>query len=201
MLGFHGCDESVAREAVLLQSALTPSQNKYDWLGTGIYFWENSPERALEFAKLRKVRLEHSIGKRVEKPAVLGAIIDLGYCLNLLDHRYLQMARESHRSLAEAAELAGIALPKNVTPKGSKDLSLRNLDCAVINAIHEERREHNLRPFDSVRAAFMEGAPLYANSGFCERNHIQICVCNIDSIKGYFFPIGHPFAAAASHSL
>ena len=40
-----------------------------------------------------------------------------------------------------------------------------------------------------MRAAFIEGAPLYESSGFSEYNHIQICVRSIRCIKGYFLPL------------
>ena len=37
---------------------------------------------------------------------------------------------------------------------------------------------------------FWEGQELYPNAGFREKNHIQICVCNPNCIKGYFLPSG-----------
>jgi hypothetical protein len=36
----------------------------------------------------------------------------------------------------------------------------------------------------------MEGAPLYDNTSFRERNHIQIAVRNMACVKGYFLPRG-----------
>jgi hypothetical protein len=33
---------------------------------------------------------------------------------------------------------------------------------------------------------FIEGAPIYEGSGFFEKTHIQIAVCNPDCIKGVF---------------
>ena len=48
----------------------------------------------------------------------------------------------------------------------------------------------NKRDYDSVRGVFWEGKPLYPNAGFAEKNHIQICVCNPNCIKGYFLPRG-----------
>ena len=50
ILGFHGCDESIVDNILLGKEDLKQSDNTYDWLGHGIYFWENSPSRALEFA-------------------------------------------------------------------------------------------------------------------------------------------------------
>ncbi len=54
---------------------LKASENSYDWLGHGIYFWEQNLQRASEWAKRR-------YGKDA---AVIGAVIDLGNCLNLTD--------------------------------------------------------------------------------------------------------------------
>ncbi|WP_276752329.1 hypothetical protein [Treponema succinifaciens] len=48
IFGFHGCDETLCDKLVSGQiTALNYSENSYDWLGKGMYFWENDPERAL----------------------------------------------------------------------------------------------------------------------------------------------------------
>ena len=39
---------------------------------------------------------------------------------------------------------------------------------------------------DTVRGVFVEGEPVYEGAGFRAKTHIQICVCNISSIKGVF---------------
>jgi hypothetical protein len=57
---------------------LKVSENDYDWLGTGIYFWEFGPDRAMAWAE----ELHGRYPKRVTKPAVLGAVIQLGTCLD-----------------------------------------------------------------------------------------------------------------------
>jgi hypothetical protein len=50
ILGYHGCDQQVG-EDLLLNKPFEPSQNDYDWLGSGIYFWEANPSRGLAWAK------------------------------------------------------------------------------------------------------------------------------------------------------
>lgn len=40
------------------------------------------------------------------------------------------------------------------------DFKFRELDCAVIRHAHELAKKEG-KPFDSVRAAFLEGDPLY----------------------------------------
>jgi hypothetical protein len=125
---------------------------------------------------------------KIRTPAVIGAIIDLGNCLDLLDSQYFEVVHGAHQVLQQTAELSGLPMPKNQPFGKSPDplLTLRNLDCKVINAIHDQRRVQNLRPFDTVRAGFFEGEPLYDGASFYDRNHIQICVRNTQCIKGYF---------------
>ena len=85
IVGFHGCDESVG-EAILSGQVthLAPSLNDYDWLGSGIYFWEANPERAYRFAHERAQGGRNSRGS-IAKPFVLGATLNLKRCLNLAD--------------------------------------------------------------------------------------------------------------------
>jgi hypothetical protein len=60
---------------------LAPSEEGYDWLGPGTYFWEHGPQRAFDWAKDENTRDPRKIGA----PAVLGAYINLGQCFDLLD--------------------------------------------------------------------------------------------------------------------
>lgn len=52
VFGFHGCDKILAESVFSGKNFLFKSENAYDWLGHGIYFWENNFKRALEYAKL-----------------------------------------------------------------------------------------------------------------------------------------------------
>ena len=51
VLGFHGCNQETYENVIHRHEHLKRSENAYDWLGNGIYFWENSYERAMEWAK------------------------------------------------------------------------------------------------------------------------------------------------------
>lgn len=187
ILGFHGCDQSVVEKVIAGKEDLLPSNNLWDWLGNGIYFWENSPARALEFAvdlSKHPERTKHPI----ERPAVIGAVINLGYCLNLLDYQMVSILKESYDALEALMSSSGVPLPKNHQSGTEQDLLRRNLDCAVIETLHNTRRKNEHQPFDSVKGVFWEGKPLYEGAGFREKDHIQICVRNLNSIKGYFLP-------------
>ena len=189
VLGFHGCDKSVRDNVVYKKGeVLKPSTNNYDWLGNGIYFWENNSARALSFAEFLKDHPSHNSKQQVETPSVVGAIIDLGHCLDLLDSEYLSLLKGSYKLLKEAAIKYGLNIPKNVPLVVDGDLIKRNLDCAVIESIHAFNKEKKMDEFDSVRGVFFEGKELYPNAGFKEKNHIQIAIRNPNCIKGYFIP-------------
>jgi hypothetical protein len=189
VLGFHGCDESVRDNVVFKKGVLLkPSNNEYDWLGSGVYFWENNYIRALEFAKYLKENPPHNKKQKIEKPSVIGAIIDLGFCLDLLDSEYLKVLKEGYHLLKTSKEKFGLEIPQNKPLVENGDLLKRNLDCAVIETIHQFNKETSKPEFDSVRGVFFEGNELYENAGFREKNHIQIAIRNPNCIKGYFIP-------------
>jgi hypothetical protein len=181
VLGYHGCDRSVA-EILLKNQSFRPSTNPYDCLGAGVYFWETNPARALHWAKvLRELQGNH--GERILRPYVVGAVISLGYCLDLTSATGIEFVRTSYDEFRLFVQKSGGKMPRNV---GGKDLLRRYLDCAVINHIHEINKLRGLRPFDTVRAVFVEGQPVYPGSGFREHTHVQVCVRNFDNIKGVF---------------
>lgn len=194
VLGFHGCDKSVG-EAVLKGKVphLETSANEYDWLGGGIYFWENDPLRAMEWAIAGMSKPNITKGK-ITKPFVIGAVIELGHCLNLLSRNSIEEVKVSHRVMLKAMETAQIEVPKNTGYGGFR----RSLDRAVIEFLHVSRGREvpPLQPYDTVRAAFREGGPAYGENGplesmagFDNRSHIQLAVRDKTKIKGYIRPI------------
>ena len=189
VLGFHGCDESVGEKILAGEEQLKVSDNKYDWLGEGIYFWENSPSRALHWANFIKDNPK-KFKSRIEKPFVIGAIIDLGICLDLTEAGSLDYVKSGYVSLKALFDAVELPLPINKQgDTHDEDLVLRHLDCAVINHVHDLREETNLAAYDSVRGVFLEGAPLYDGARIMAKTHIQICVRYNRSIRGYFRPI------------
>jgi len=186
ILGFHGCDESVAHAVLNGRSFLTTSTNSYDWLGHGVYFWENSPSRAYEYADYLRKYPQRTRGK-VTKPAVIGAVIDLGVCLDLLDFQNLQLLKSAYQFVA--ATKHKFSMPKNKAIDNSGDILLKELDCNVIETVHAFKEEETGQSFfDSVRGVFFEGEEVYPNASFRVKDHIQICVRNPNCIKGFFLP-------------
>ena len=108
----------------------------------------------------------------------------------MTDTSYLQELKTAYNTLVKANEESGLELPKNSKTGKSEDLLIRKLDCAVVQTALVLNQDANAHPYDSVKGVFWEGQELYPNAGFREKNHIQICVCNPNCIKGYFLPRG-----------
>lgn len=100
----------------------------------------------------------------------------------------IRTVERSYRKFKESCEALEIPLPRN--KKIGNEAPIRALDCAVINYVHLVREAEGETAFDTVRAAFIEGSPLYEKAGFHKQTHIQICVRRPEQIIGYFRPIG-----------
>ncbi len=196
VIGYHGCDRSVAERIFAGESELLGSSNDYDWLGNGIYFWEGSHDKALKWA---------TESRNVVEPAVVGAFIRLGNCLDLLDIEHIRELEEVYGLVKEEYETLGKELPKNTAEKSDGIRYNRKLDCLIIERLHrlnnlelQQKLELNYLDLpniqndpdfiDSVRGLFQEGDEIYENAGFRRENHIQLCIKNPNCIIGYFRP-------------
>jgi hypothetical protein len=180
VIGFHSCDREVGLRMVSGKDHLRPSDNPWDWLGPGIYFWEDNPYRALSYAEDCALYKQKFNGN-IKDPLVIGAIIELGNCLNLIEPNSINIIKEAYSILKSKAELAGSPLPVNKGPN-------RSLDCAVIKYLHDYNKQDNLRPYDTIRSPFHEGEAIYDQANFTAGLHIEICVINPSKITGYFLP-------------
>ncbi len=183
VLGYHGCSKKTGEAILAGLSDLTRSENQYDWLGPGVYFWEADPVRAWEWARWKTAR------DRAGEPFVLGAVLDLGNCLDLMAREDLELVRWAYKGLKEAHDKdPGLGpLPVNApAERADGDNLLRHLDCATIRHLHAALKDQHLPPFDTVRGLFTEGGPLYPGSGFSAKTHVQIAVRSPNNIKGFF---------------
>lgn len=193
VLGYHGCDEAVAEQVLAGKSDIIFSDRDYDWLGPGAYFWESDPLRALEWAHAKAQRGAYRV------PAVIGAVIDLRNCLDLMTRQDLELVRSAYHAFVQAQQRAGLEIPKNKSARGKpeEDLGLRYLDCAVIRHLHtvlDQQMPGNtpIAPYDTVRGMFTEGGTLYPGGGFHAQTHVQIAVRKPDCIHGFFRPRPYP---------
>jgi hypothetical protein len=176
IVGYHGCQQEFANSILLGTTSVNEwqkSQNAYDWLGEGIYFWEHSPTRALRWAT----------EKFQEQAGVIGALIQLGSCFDLLDEATTGLLAKAYPRFKASFDSTGESLPVN---KG-KAKKLRHLDCAIIN-YYLDRLSLQDVPVDTVRGAFLEGEPIFPGTTISAETHIQIAVRNVDCIIGVFRP-------------
>ncbi|MFD2918375.1 hypothetical protein ACFS6H_01560 [Terrimonas rubra] len=195
IIGFHGCDESIRNHLVQNPNSVKKSQETFDWLGHGFYVWENNYERALKWAKDKKKR------GGLTKPAVLGVVLQLNHCLDFTDSAFIDIISAYYALMKDDFAFLQKELPQNKNLANDKhhDLILRELDCAVIEYMHQKMAEkiqndidaHGnsaLQYFDTTRGIFTEGGPAFEGAGIQSKNHIQICIRNLNCIKGFFIP-------------
>jgi len=179
-----------ARRAIAGDIDILQSKHDFDWLGPGAYFWESDPQRALEWAQWKADTGSY------KNPYVVGAVIDLRNCLDLVARENFEVVQRAYESFVEVQKTAKLELPKNKRPKGStpnETRRLRYLDCAVLRHLHKMiESEEDIEPYDTVRGMFVEGEPVYPGAGFNEQSHVQIAVRNNDCILGIFHPRPYP---------
>jgi hypothetical protein len=148
------------------------SENVYDWIGKGVYFWEDAPGRGWQWARQR----------HKNNPAVVAAEITLGQCVDLGDTGFVGLLALSYQDIKQTygARIPPETLPKN-EPLGGKmgkpddDLKLRKLDRLVIDNL-VDMLELNGTPVQTVRAPFEEGTTVYEGAKIRSQSHVQIAV-------------------------
>lgn len=168
VLGYHGCDPAFADALITGAVSIAgwkPSENPYDWLGRGVYFWEYAPERAREWSR---------------KGGVVGAVIQLGTCLDLANVGYTRMLGRTYDSLAETYLARGEPLPENREKRRERDRLV--VDEAVLSAAEVGVI------YQTVRCPFLEGDPAFPDSGILAESHIQLAVRDLSCILGVFRP-------------
>ena len=156
--GYHGTSSELAD--VIERDGFRPSMNPYDWLGDGVYFFQEAPGQAWEWARNRYGN----------KAAVIGAEIQLTHCMDLLDVGWEAILSETYDSYLNLLRQTG--RPRPIQAGGA-----HSLDRAVINYTVRVLGDSGIL-IDCVRSAFREGRPVYPDSALYSRSHIQIAVRN-----------------------
>ncbi|MEJ0097990.1 MAG: hypothetical protein WDM84_08825 [Bauldia sp.] len=163
------------------RAAIKAEDRRYHWLGSGVYFWENDPDRALEWAQEKASRRE------LRNPAVIGAVIELGQCLDLSVRENVPLVKAAHDSLEALYAKSGDKMPENKkAPKDDRDDKvMRYLDCAVLNHLIE----NSPIAFDTVRGLFVEGGRVYEGAEIFNKTHVELAVRSLSCIRGLFLPL------------
>lgn len=199
--GYHGTSEKRAAHILTPSSQnlfnFNPSANDYDWLGHGIYFFQDYSIHVVEHA-------EAAARQDACAPAVLQFEIDLTDCLDLGDYRKQNLVLNAFKLCDDMARASGVPLPRQQSlvrelaegiPGRKQDLpgqgGPHRLDCYILNharLIAQKKDKH----IKSARGIFVEGKPIYENSHFHSRAHVQIAVFDQSVIRRFVrrIPIG-----------
>lgn len=170
--GYHGCDERTWENIKNNIQNFKPSKNDYDWLGEGIYFWENDPLRAKKWGK-----------KDSPNPIILEAAIFLGNCLDFSRSDHIELLATVYKLYETVKKKANQIVPENMPGfKDDLDNIKRYKDCDVINFAYKFYSK-NYNKIDVIRSPFMEGKGIYSGTCFTEKQHIQLCVKDVSCIK------------------
>lgn len=161
--GYHGTTLESANQ--ILAQGFEQSESPWDWLGRGIYFWQDAPWRAyrwgLEWSRRRG---------RQGQIVVVQANIEMVNCLDLLDIFWDEPVKEASRQFLERLQSSGADEQLHNKPGG------RNfLDCAFFNSLADKLGDDGFN-VKSIRAAVTEGTPLFQGSPIHDRSHVQVAV-------------------------
>lgn len=176
LYGFHGTTRAAADE-IVRSGLFRKSAAQSEWLGHGVYFWEDDPLRALEWAKRKNPK------KSGQDLCVVGALIDSARCIDLSTRYGVEQLKLAYAILAEKYAAAGLTLPKN---SGGAVEENRKLDCLVLNTFFDAVRK-SPGAAAAVKSPFFEGRPAYEGGFFFEQTHTQICVNDQSCIIATFF--------------
>jgi hypothetical protein len=115
------------------------------------------------------------------KPFVIGAVIELGLCLDLTTSSGLEWVKIAYESLRQVTQAASLTLPTN-----SKDQLRRNLDCAVIRRLHTILEAQRQPAIETLKGVFTEGQPVYPGAGFREKLTSRSPSAVLDASRAYF---------------
>jgi hypothetical protein len=166
VFGYHGTSREKAN--TILSEGFRISDNDNDWLGEGVYFFQDAPYRAMQWASQQ----------HPQDPAVIRAVIQLDNCIDLLDIKWIPPLKIVYNSFREGYQRFDLPLPQQ-NPTLSK---AHRLDCAFFNYTTELLRRQG-QDMETIRAVFVEGESIFPSSAIFDLAHIQITVKNTALIQ------------------
>lgn len=135
------------------------SYNDNNWLGNGLYFWENDSRRA-ENWQIQK-----------GKGSILECEIDTGDLLNLLE--------DNDEAAGFFANARSLSDRHRATHSNNKATQRFALDCKIFNVLKADFQTR----FAGVRMAFYLGESASENGNLYTDQHIQVCLWDLSVIQ------------------
>jgi hypothetical protein len=147
--GFHGT--TGAKAETIVREGFDQSENDFDWLGSGVYFYQDGPYRAEKWA------LEWAVKRYGGEAAVVGATIMLerSTLMDLIDMLWSERLRTFYKEYRDYCVRFGKPIPEQQAhPEVPR---AHRLDCDVVNKFVHYYSTKKATPISAVRAAFEEG--------------------------------------------
>ena len=157
-IGYHGTTKNAAKQ-IVNQSNFKVSAKIDDWLGTGVYFFENDCKQAYNFVKK---------GRRVADASIIKATLEPEFVFDLLLTEAVSVFTDVHNKI----------LPRLIRMYG-EDSNIDNYNGLIINYICANSNIH----FDMVRGVFPTPKKETIEGTTITPSQIQLCVRKLDCIK------------------
>lgn len=154
-IGYHGTSKEAAT-SILNSKCFKISNDDEEWLGEGVYFFEDDPIQAVDWCT--KVN-------RFSEWSVLKSDLEAEKVINMLDRK----------TYTQFKELSKLVKGKYNTRKDRKPRKLIN--SVIFNMMY------NIEKYDMVRAAFQIPSAECADRSNILPMQIQLCVRNRECIK------------------
>lgn len=156
---YHAGDVEKIEHFLACRQYMASSYSTNNWLGEGLYFWENNPIKAEKWLIQKN------------KGAIMECDIDTENLLNLLeDNDDSESFFEQAKALSQKH---GTILLNN---RSSQNFQL---DCKIFN----EYKKGCLNQFSGIRMAFYLGESITKDGNIYTGQHIQICLWDVSAIK------------------
>jgi hypothetical protein len=176
VLGHHGT--TVERADAIKETGFEITENEYDWLGSGVYFFERSPLRAIEWARDKYPHCQ---------PCVMAAEIAFGRdgqnCLDLASREGLTALEKFFREFVFHFPREYVAGLKE-TPSGYRQFSYHVINRFCIRMAEVGWDIHAIRsPFDEGDYIFSDPDGIFPTARLRKLTHIQIAVRDCGAIR------------------
>ena len=183
--GFHATSRESAKG--IFSEGFKPSNNDHDWLGPGIYFFQDTIEGTRNWAKNERK------GGPITDLEIIGADIEYAGFVDLVEFGWGDVLTSYYEMLKKRHSKEFLEVSKKQKPyiPGESSNLAHPLDCYVIRyavGVLNKKRDEKVK---AVRGVFLEGEPLYDGSHLLSRTHIQIAVIDATAIVDYWLVEGN----------
>jgi hypothetical protein len=178
IIAHHGTHSCVGAKIEVDGFVIPTTSRNSLWLGKGVYFFQEAPNRAAKWAKEAALRYSNRFGRHSE-PMVYESEIDLTDCLDIFDISNFDLLKKFCITLSGALP-EQVSLPSSLSNPRQYKAGYNFADCDVFNRLIDARTidEH----FSSIRVPMPEGAPLHPTSYLLEDSAVVVNVVDVKAI-------------------